>query len=141
MAWDRLKLMIALVVLVFLALLVLLNRRDPSRAASDRWRARWHWSDSKTKAALALAAVVSLGLVVLVNRLDIGTPKEKAIIERVISQCTDGHGRAVRAPWEESGREGIAYLRGDGEKVFFRDDKGSEISCPAPLLGVHRPGG
>ena len=144
MAWDRLKLMVALVVLAFLALLVLMNRRDPNRAPSARRGAQWRWSGSKKKAALLVGALVSVSLVVLVNRLDRGgTPERRVTIERVISQCTDEQGRSVPAPWERVKGEGkgIAYGRGDGERVFFRDDKGNEISCPAPLLGVHRPGG
>ncbi|MEW6476788.1 MAG: hypothetical protein AB1679_31415 [Actinomycetota bacterium] len=139
MAWDRLKLMAALVVFAFLALVFLANRLDPNRAPSDRRWARWRWSGSKKKTALVLGAFVGVGLVVLVNRLDgSDTPQRRVTIERVISNCTDEQGRAVNPPWE--GREGIAYLRGDGERVFYRDDKGNEISCSG-LLGVHRPAG
>lgn len=142
MAWDRLKLMVALVVLAFLTLLVLMNRRDPNRAPSARRGTQWRWSGSKKKAALLVGALVSVSLVVLVNRLNRGgTPEGTVTIERVISQCTDEQGRSVPAPWEGREGKGIAYLRGDGERVFFRDDKGNEMSCPAPLLGVHRPGG
>ena len=140
MAWDRLKLMVALVVLGFLALLVIMNRLDPGRTPSDRRRARWRWSRSKNK-KVALIVPAILGLVGLVSHLDIGSaPKERVILERVITECRDEQGRPTPPPWERLNREGTAYGRGDGERVFFQDDKGNEISCSG-LLGPQSPRG
>jgi hypothetical protein len=82
-----------------------------------------------------------LALVVVVNRLDKGaTPKEKVIIERVISQCTDEQGRSVPLPWERLKGGGAAFGNSVGERTIFLDDKGNEISCTG-LLGFQRPGG
>jgi hypothetical protein len=139
MAWDRLKLMVALVVVAFLALLVLMNRLDPGRGAFSLRRARWRWPGSKKKVALVMTAV--LALVVVVNHLDKGaTPKERVIIERVISQCINEQGRSVPLPWERLKGEGTAFGKSVGERTIFLDDQGNEISCTG-LLGFQRPGG
>lgn len=136
MAWDRLKLMVALVVLAFLALLVLMNHLGRTREPSDQRRERRRWLGSKKKFVLMVPAI--LALVLLVDHLDTGvTPKEKVTIERVI--CTDPRGSAVPPPWEGLNREGIAYGKGVGERTVFSDDKGNEISCSG-LLGPQRPG-
>jgi hypothetical protein len=139
MAWDRLRLMVALIVVAFLALLVLLNRRDPGRSPSDLRRARRRWSGSTKKVALVVPAV--LALVVVLNHLDKGaTPKQRVVIERVISHCTDEQGRSVPLPWDRLEGEGAAAGKSVGERTIFLDDKGNEISCTG-LLGFHRPGG
>jgi hypothetical protein len=139
MAWDRLKLMVALVVVAFLSLLVLMNRRDPGRAPSDRRRARWRGAVSKKKVALVLGAFVSVGLVVLVNRPDGGgTPEGRVTIERVM--CTDEQGRSVPPPWEGLRGEGRFIGKSVGDRTIFQDNKGHEISCPDPLA-PQGPGG
>ena len=134
MAWDRLKLMVALVVVAFLAVLVLLNRCDPGRPPSDRRRALLRWSASKMKAALALGAIVSVCLVVLVNRPDGGGTPERGVTFEMVT-CTDEQGRSVPPPWAGLKGEGsfIGLVRGD--RTIFQDANGNEISCPRSRSG------
>lgn len=134
MAWDRLRLMVALIVVAFTALVFLATRLDPNRAPSDRRWARWRWSGSKKKAALVLGAFVSVGLVVLLNRLDGGgTPDRRVTIERVM--CTDEQGRSVPPPWAGLKGEGKFIGKSVGDKTIFEDRTGNEISCPSPRIG------
>ena len=121
MAWDRLRLMIALVVLAFGALVVVLNRSTATPAARDRRRERWHWTTPKTAAAIVL---VLLGLVAVVNRPDRGDD-----IRAEIQQCRDPHGYARRCPWApEAGTN--APVVGERTLTACVDDGGGSIRCP-----------
>jgi hypothetical protein len=135
-AWERLKLMVALIVVAFLALLVLLSRRNANRTTPDRWRARWHWSGSKAIAALALGAVLSVGLVVLVNRFggggDTGDVRLKVEYSNL---CTDEQGRSVPAPWAGLSGKGAFLGEARGDRTIYQDPNGNEISCPSPRFG------
>jgi hypothetical protein len=130
--------MVALVVLGFLALVVLLNRRNTGPAPSNQSRERWHWTGPKKKAALIVPAI--LALVVLVNRLDLGgAPKEKSV-RKVITQCRDEQGYSAPCPLppvvgkDTPGRLGIRVCK---------DEAGNYIRCPwLPAdEGQPRPGG
>jgi hypothetical protein len=91
MAWDRLRLMIAIVVLAFGALVFVLNRSTAVPAASDRRRERSHRATPRTVAAVVL---VLLGVVALVSRRDGGDD-----IRLEIQDCRDGRGYATPCPW------------------------------------------
>jgi hypothetical protein len=134
-AWDRLKLMVALIVVAFLGLLVFLNR-DSNRAPSDRRPGQWHWPTSKKKTALALGALVSVGLVVLVNHLgDSATTGDERLKVEYLEPCTDEQGRFVPPPWAGLKGEGKFIGKVRGDRTIYQGANGNEISCPSPRVG------
>jgi hypothetical protein len=119
MAWDRLKLMVAVVVFALLALVVLLNRLSARRLPSDRTRDRLVWTRPRKKAALALIVLGFGGAVVVANRLSRDDDAEKFDLEA----CRNGTG-SCRVPPDYVDPPGV------GVRTICVDEVGKEIACP-----------